>query len=129
HLLTVHKAKGLEFDTVHIINAIDTSWRPTATGRQSPANLPLQPVGDDQDDYTRLMYVAATRAKRDLIVHSYQYDINGKEVLAVPMLSHIITKQEVESQLDAITILEEHLSWPRLNNKDEKRNLQAKLES
>lgn len=129
HLLSVHKAKGLEFDVVHIINAMDNTWRPAMGGRQCPANLPLQPVGDDQDDYTRLMYVAATRAKRDLVVHSYQQDINGKEVMATPILANVLTLQEVDSRLDPITILEEHINWPRLNSNDEKRNLANRLEN
>ncbi len=128
HLLTVHKAKGLEFDVIHIVNAIDTSWRPSSAGRKCPANLPLQPAGDDQDDYTRLMYVAATRAKRDLHVHSYKQDIQGKDVLAVPMLSDVVTAHDVHSKLDPIVVLEEHLQWPRLNDADQKRNLQPRLD-
>lgn len=128
HLLTVHKAKGLEFDVVHIVNAIDASWKPSSGGRKCPANLPLQPAGDDQDDYTRLMYVAATRAKRDLHIHSYKQDVNGKDVLAVPMLSDVMTLHDVSSTIDPITVLEEHLVWPRLNSTDQKRNLQPRLD-
>lgn len=129
HLLTVHKAKGLEFDIVHIVNAIDTSWRPSSGGRKCPANLPLQPAGDDQDDYTRLMYVAMTRAKRDLYVHSYKQDVTGKDVMAAPMLSDVITLRDVESLLDPITVLEEHIRWPRLNSENQQRNLAPRLEN
>jgi DNA helicase-2/ATP-dependent DNA helicase PcrA len=129
HLLTVHKAKGLEFDTVHIINAIDANWRPSAGGRKSPANLPLQPVGDDQDDYARLLFVAATRAKRDLVVHSYSHDLAGREVMATPLLAEVLTIHDATDQVEPVQILEEHLAWPRLNATDEKRNLRDRLES
>ncbi len=129
NLLTVHKAKGLEFDSVHIINAIDNSWRPSSGGRKYPANLPLQPVGDDQDDYARLMYVAATRAKRNLTAHSFREDIQGKEVMATPLLAEVLELVPVPTKLDPIVVLEEHLTWPHLNTLDEKRNLQGQLEN
>ena len=61
--MTVHKAKGLEFDTVIILDAIEENWKPRHIGRKPPANLPLQPYGEQYDDYVRLLYVAATRAK------------------------------------------------------------------
>lgn len=128
-LLTVHKAKGLEFDTVYVVNAIDSSWRPGIGGRKCPANLPLQPVGDDGDDYARLMYVAATRAKRSLFVTSYRQDISGKEVLATPIIHPAMPAVDTDATIDSVTILEEHLAWPRLNNADEKRNLTSQLES
>ncbi|MCA9330105.1 ATP-dependent helicase [Candidatus Saccharibacteria bacterium] len=128
-LLTVHKSKGLEFDTVFVMNAIDNSWKPSPGGRKYPANLPLQPVGDDLDDYTRLMYVAATRAKRSLIATSHRQDIVGKEVLATPLIhqampSNIIDFAETD---DPQTLLENHLTWPHLNIADEKKNLQDQL--
>ena len=130
-LLTVHKAKGLEFDTVYIIDATDNNWKPSAGGRKSPANLPLQPNGDDADDYARLMYVAATRAKRSLYAASYLEDVNGKDVMPTPLLTtatpyELISPDELD---DPITILEQHLSWPHLNIADEKANLRSRLES
>lgn len=130
-LLTVHKAKGLEFDTVYIINAIDNSWKPSPGRRKYPANLPLQPVGDDADDYARLMYVAATRAKRSLIAASYRQDVAGKEVMATPLLHEALPPETINRQAagDPITVLEEHAKWPHLNIVDEKRNLHSQLES
>jgi DNA helicase II / ATP-dependent DNA helicase PcrA len=128
-LLTVHKAKGLEFDTVYIINVLDTNWKPSTGGRKAPANLPLQPVLDDSDDYARLMYVAATRAKRSLIVASYRTDVAGKDVLASPLVHDLplvtVTKEQLESP---VVVLEQNLSWPHLNSKDEKRNLSRQLD-
>jgi DNA helicase-2/ATP-dependent DNA helicase PcrA len=115
-LLTVHKAKGLEFDTVYIIDAIEQNWQPNRTGRKPPANLPLQPPGDDADDYARLLYVAITRAKRSLIITSYREDSVGRPVLASPLLNETMPVREVApaDHDTAITILEEQLPWPDL---------------
>lgn len=129
-LLTVHKAKGLEFDTVYIIDAIDGNWQPNRSGRKPPANLPLQPPGDDADDYARLMYVALTRAKRSIIVGSYREDALGKDVLATPLLNDVMPLLEVApAQAEAaIAILEEHLTWPTMTLTDLRPTLKSRLE-
>ncbi len=130
-LLTVHKSKGLEFGTVFVINAVDGSWKPGTGGRKCPANLPLQPAGDDIDDYARLMYVAATRAKHTLIAASYREDITSKEVLATPLIHEAIPRRDISAEITtpSVSILEEHLHWPHLNLTDEKRNLSAQLDN
>ena len=130
-LLTVHKAKGLEFDTVYVVDAVDNNWKPGAGGRKPPANLPLQPPGDDADDYARLMYVAATRAKRSLIIATYREDTQGREVMASPLLHEVMRIVEVPQPKStaAISILEDHLTWPHLNIADERLNLRSQLDS
>lgn len=130
-LLTVHKAKGLEFGTVFVIDAVDSNWRPSAGGRKPPANLPLQPPGDDADDYARLMFVAATRAKHSLIVTSYQEDTTGKPVLTSPLILDALTTAEVarDTPVQATASLEQYLAWPRLNSSDEKSLLSDRLAS
>jgi ATP-dependent exoDNAse (exonuclease V) beta subunit len=76
-LLTVYKAKGLEFDNVFVVDAVETMWRPRSGGRSSPANLQLQSYGEKYDDYIRLLYVAASRARHSLIATSYFTDDEG----------------------------------------------------
>jgi DNA helicase II / ATP-dependent DNA helicase PcrA len=70
NIMTAHKSKGLEFDTVYITNAIDSVWGERARSRvrqlSYPENLPLAPLGDSSDERLRLFYVAATRAKKVL---------------------------------------------------------------
>jgi DNA helicase-2/ATP-dependent DNA helicase PcrA len=128
-LLTVHKAKGLEFDTVFVIDAVDDKWRPRAGGRKAPANLPLQPYGDDFDDYARLMYVAITRAKQTFIATNYQFDDYGKEVLATSLLHDILPlKTDTTNSLLSTSVLETALKWPRLAPKSEKALLRARLD-
>lgn len=130
-LLTVHKAKGLEFDAVFIIDAIEENWKPRLGGRKPPANLPLQPIGEDDDDYGRLMYVAATRARHTLIVSSYSHDHAGKKLLATPFIRNAIDGVMIEPDQtsNTIEVLEENLRWPRLSAKNEQAMLAAKLEN
>lgn len=129
-LLTVHKAKGLEFDTVFVLDAIEDIWSPRHIGRKPPANLPLQPYGEQYDDYVRLLYVAATRAKHSLIVSSFYTDVLGRNLLPTPLISHLKTNNVSDNELeDPISVLESGLAWPRLENKDERTLMQTRLEN
>ena len=57
---TVHGAKGLEFDTVFVVGCEEK-------------NFPItRDAGDDLEEERRLMYVAITRAKRNLFLSSAQ---------------------------------------------------------
>ncbi|MBI2120074.1 MAG: ATP-dependent helicase, partial [Parcubacteria group bacterium] len=62
-LLSSHKAKGLEFDTVFVLSCQDEIWagRGVSSKLPFPKNLPLAPAGDTLDDKLRLFYVALTR--------------------------------------------------------------------
>jgi DNA helicase-2/ATP-dependent DNA helicase PcrA len=82
-LMTAHKSKGLEFDTVYIVGAIDSVWgeRVRSPGRLIgyPANLPFAPAGNTPDERLRLFFVAMTRAKRQLFMTYSLADDSGKE--------------------------------------------------
>lgn len=90
HLMTAHKAKGLEFDAVFIIGCQESVWGASARSRSSslpfPNNLPIEPAGQTADDCLRLFYVAMTRARQELIMTCYATDSNGKESLPVSFL-------------------------------------------
>jgi DNA helicase-2/ATP-dependent DNA helicase PcrA len=58
-LSTVHSAKGLEFDAVHIIHAADGNF-PSDMALGTPAGL---------EEERRLFYVAVTRARKDLAIY------------------------------------------------------------
>ncbi len=81
-LMTAHKSKGLEFQNVYIINAIDNVWGERARSHSRmisyPENLPIAPVGDSSDERLRLFYVAATRAKNNLHISYSLSDDNNK---------------------------------------------------
>lgn len=127
-LLTIHKSKGLEFDTVILLDAVHDNWRPRHLSRKPPANLPLQPYGEVYDDYVRLMYVAATRAKHSWLVSTYQNDEKGKPLLATPLV-HGLTEDETRElpASESLRVLEQALTWPRLETDQAKSLLSARL--
>lgn len=88
-LMSAHKAKGLEFETVFVINCQEDVWADTGGGRgiALPSNLPISPAGDTLDDQLRLFYVALTRAKRLLYLTSYHIDQRGKESIKLGFLA------------------------------------------
>lgn len=89
-LLTAHKSKGLEFNTVYVFNGTDNVWGQTARQRSSsisyPENLPLEPAGNSADERLRLFYVAMTRARHDLIISFSDRNDGDKATLMADFL-------------------------------------------
>lgn len=89
-IMTAHKAKGREFDSVFIVNATDTTWGSKSRGRPSrlsyPANLPIAPPGETEDERLRLFFVAMTRAKRELMMSYASHNDAGKPNLRADFL-------------------------------------------
>jgi DNA helicase-2/ATP-dependent DNA helicase PcrA len=80
-LSTVHSAKGLEWDNLFVIWMTD-GW--------FPANR-FQDEFDDFEEERRLLYVATTRAKRDLhFVYPAVNVYNGPETDGTPTLSRFL---------------------------------------
>jgi len=81
NLLTAHKAKGMEFETVFVLSCQDKIWagRGMSSKLVLPANLPIEPAGDTEDDQLRLFYVAITRAKRHLYLTAYKAEEGGED--------------------------------------------------
>ncbi|MFL5440181.1 MAG: ATP-dependent helicase [Myxococcales bacterium] len=81
-VLTVHKAKGLEFPIVYVPGLV--AGRFPTPNRRDPLSMPPELVGEDPDaddnaqlrEERRLFYVAITRA-RDELVLSYAADYGG----------------------------------------------------
>lgn len=75
-LSTVHSAKGLEWHTVIVIWTLDGRF-PSLHALNTP---------EDLDEELRLLYVAATRARRDLMFTCplYAYDRGADTVLSQP---------------------------------------------
>ena len=127
-LLTVYKAKGLEFDNVFVVDGVETMWRPRSGGRISPANLQLQSYGEKYDDYIRLLYVAASRARRTLIATSYFTDDQGNEILPTPLLAALPLEKVNKPTDEPLPVLESALRWPALSSQDQAALLHDRLE-
>lgn len=85
-LMTAHKSKGQEFDTVFIINAYDTHWS-NIREKGSPFHIPWDfltvsiandDVNDKNEDERRLFYVALTRARYEVIISYSTQSLDGK---------------------------------------------------
>jgi DNA helicase-2/ATP-dependent DNA helicase PcrA len=89
-LMTAHKAKGLEFDTVYVTSLTDNAWGATSRSRGSsvvfPHNLPLAPAGSTEDERLRLLYVALTRARSELVLSAHRQNSKGKDTSLVAYL-------------------------------------------
>lgn len=77
HLLTAHRVKGLEFDTVFVTPVKPPHGFPRTASRNDGPTLPADLLGDSLEDLTvkrlgeeerRIFYVACTRAKRRLVL-------------------------------------------------------------
>ncbi|MEW6617069.1 MAG: ATP-dependent DNA helicase [Patescibacteria group bacterium] len=103
--MTAHRAKGLEFEYVYIVNAYDGHWG----NKRKSDTLPLVPRvfslfgnsvrGSDIDDERRLFYVALTRAKKEVYISYARTDESGKEKISSQFLSEI--KSECIAEEDA----------------------------
>lgn len=98
-LLTAHKSKGLEYDEVYIIDAVDAVWGNTSRSRGSlisfPSNMPLAPAGDSSDERLRLLYVAMTRAKQRMELFVADQNISGSPQLVAGPLVEVVEKHEI----------------------------------
>ena len=82
-LMTTHKAKGQEFDTVFIIGTNNDVWGKNVGSSNSrfsyPKNLrQIKPSDNDDDDALRLLFVAMTRAKQNLHICYFKKSEDGK---------------------------------------------------
>lgn len=94
-ILTVHGAKGLEFNHVFIYRLLEDSWE-----KQRDFNKLRLPFGllsseitktieDDFEEDRRLFYVALTRAKKQIYLSYSRYKENGKNQNASVFVSEI----------------------------------------
>ncbi|SRR6056297_409501 len=101
NLLSAHKAKGKEFDSVFVLNCQDKIW--AKKGRYSilpfPQNLRVKPGQEDIDDQLRLFYVVLTRARHELILTSFAKDEKGREFLPLQFL--VTTEEEIKESKSA----------------------------
>jgi ATP-dependent DNA helicase UvrD/PcrA len=90
-LLTVHAAKGLEFDVVYLIGCTQRSWsRGRGNGWEVPADLIQVPDLPPEHEQRRLMYVAATRARQELIISAAVQTAGGAKQTVSPFVSELL---------------------------------------
>lgn len=82
-LMTVFKAKGLEYQHVFLPSTIDDVWGAGSRGNTNkltlPPNLdPIRHAGATDDERLRILFVAITRAKYGLYMTSAAHTYSGK---------------------------------------------------
>lgn len=90
-LMSAHKAKGLEFDHVFIMNCSERSWEGRGKRTHFRTHLVNSPLLDTQDrnDERRLFYVALTRARQTATITLSETDSSGKPAIASRFISDI----------------------------------------
>ena len=116
NLMSAHKSKGLEFDTVYVINSIDSMWGERVRSRSRligyPENLAISPNADSYDERIRLYFVAMTRAKRQLYLSYARSDDTAKDTLKASFLVGT-NLQEIDRQPNSTAALAEQseIAW------------------
>ncbi len=119
HLSTLHKAKGLEFEVVFLVDVDEASYKPRPD--RNPIALPsltgLKTIPtDDEDDQRRLFYVGMTRAKNQLYLTYAKTGSGGQPNLPCLFAREcgdtIIVREIVPTESKVKTVLENSLSQP-----------------
>ncbi len=96
-LSTIHGTKGLEYDYVYLISLVNTAYEDKGDVYGS-INVPkilnrfIMTEAEDTEDLLKLIYVAMTRAKKNLHLSYFRTSFNGKAVSITSLL-----KQQIES--------------------------------
>jgi len=103
-LMSAHKSKGLEFETVFLLSCQDDNWSKGGMRNKIrlPENLPIDIGSDESDDDLRLFYVALTRAKKNLYLSTYSYKDDGAESVEVKFLDNDLVTEDKENQNEDI---------------------------
>ncbi len=95
-LMTVHKAKGLEFEHVFLIKVLSGKW--DSASSRSLIKLPLGilrydlAAAESLEEDRRLFYVALTRAKKQIYISYSRFNNSRREQLVSQFVSEINPK-------------------------------------
>ena len=128
NLMTVHAAKGLEFDHVYIIDADESNWKPSSARYPMPLSLDVHVGLETADDYARLLYVAMTRPKQMLHVSYVHGEEGNTQALPAEQLTPVdfVSAPPANNEAFAASAVSEVI-FPRPNTKTMKELLDTQL--
>lgn len=88
-IMTVHKAKGLEFEHVFLVQCTQEAWNKKRGGMGDialPKFLGLRAQPETESDFRKLFFVALTRAKRFIHMSYAKTNAKGKEMVPLRYL-------------------------------------------
>ncbi len=92
-MMTVHTSKGLEFPNVFLVGLIDSNM---------PSKRALEDGAGNLEEERRLMYVAVTRAQRELVLSYYSHRVtkNGEVELIPSRFLSNLPENSVDNNLE-----------------------------
>ncbi|MET1033269.1 MAG: ATP-dependent DNA helicase [Candidatus Saccharimonadales bacterium] len=107
-LMTVFKAKGLEFEHVFLPSCQDEVWGSSSRGNSNkltlPTNLaPIRHAGANDDERLRILFVAVTRAKFGLHLTSFARTFAGKNT---KFLKYLNEQEQADGSVKSLVLPE-----------------------
>lgn len=109
-LSTIHGTKGLEYDYVYLISLVNTAYEDKGDVYGS-INVPkilnrfIMTEAEDAEDLLKLIYVAMTRAKKNLNLSYFRTSFNGKAVSVTSLLKpQIVSNSLNETIVDSFEL-------------------------
>ncbi|MBK9270999.1 MAG: ATP-dependent helicase [Saprospiraceae bacterium] len=100
---TMHSAKGLEFDTVFIVNQTEASWKPLPNKNFILPDKYLWEETHSAEDDRRLFYVGMTRAERQLYISFPDKNISDKTSNPSRFVNELLESGLVELRKETIS--------------------------
>ena len=100
-LMTAHRSKGLEFEKVYIIGALDGVWgnRKSRSVFRTPHTKGAGSPDTSVDDERRLLYVAITRAQKDITISYAEHDADGRVLTRTHFIDEIPEEHRKEHNM------------------------------
>lgn len=100
-LSTIHGTKGLEYDYVYLISLVNTVYEDKGDVYGS-INVPkflnrfIMTEAEDTEDLLKLIYVAMTRAKKNLHLSYFRTSFNGKALTITSLLKPLLVSNSLK---------------------------------
>lgn len=118
NMMTIHGAKGLEFEKVFMIGCNRSEWEKARAGSDAykiPDTITLSTGEDKLESNRRLFYVGLTRAKDNVVVSYSKQTEQGKELEMSQFVSEMGVEVEETPEIDMGNFLFNSISKTRLD--------------